>query len=226
MEGRLSGLYDPLAFRPLMPADCELVLAAEPGLDLDKPLRIATSYPMQTIAEFERLGLELDIDNMGEWGGKIEGKIATGKYDAIVDLESTGKTLEDNGLVVYERLSTVQTGLVFRTCDYAINDFTFKPWRLFAEIQTIKRRKDELDNGAEFDPSRKSTLLLLSNRNKRDKALGEEAVELAIADVLKEGIEDESADVDWLLKVISIANGISPLRYINTALGRNKKPKL
>lgn len=209
-----------------MSAGCDLVLAAKAGLDIEKPLRVATSFPMQTIAGFERLGLELDIDNLDEWGGKIEGKIATGKYDAIVDLKSSGETLRDNGLVVYECLDAIRTGIVYRTEDYDPIDYSFSPWRLFAEIQTIKKRKEELDNGAEFDSSRKSTLSLLSDRNKRDKALGEEAVELAVADVLKDGVEDESADIDWLLKVVSIANGISPLRYMNTALRRNKKPRL
>ena len=226
LEGSYAGLFKPLGFRALMSAGCDLVLAAKPGLDVRKPLRVATSFPLQTIAGFDRLGLELDIDRLDEWGGKIEGKIATGKYDAIVDLRSSGETLTDNGLVVYECLDSIQTGIVFRREAYNPIDYTYSPWRLFAEIQTIRNRKNQLDEGVTVDLGVKNTLSLLADRNKRDKALGEEAVELAVADALKEGIEDESADIDWLLKVVSIANGISPLRYINSALSRNKKPRL
>jgi len=228
MEGLYAGAYAPLGFRALMGAGCELVLAARPGLDKKKPLRVATSYPFQTIIGFEKSGYNLDLDGLDVWGGKIEGKMITDAYDAIVDLRSTGDTLRDNELVVYECFETIQTGIVYRKEPYYIRDLIFDEWRVYAESQTLQARKRQLDAGAIPDLSKKSTLALMSNGNKRRKNIGEESAELVTADAIGERSEiiAEASDMGYGVKVIAVANGVTPIRVQNEELSRNKNPEL
>lgn len=225
-EGSLAGMYKPLGFRALMGAGCDLVIAGRPGLDFSKSLRVATSFPLQTIAGFSKLGYNLDLDKLDEWGGKIEAKMATGKYDAVVDLRSSGDTLRDNGLIVYDCLDTIQTGLVYRKESYDPRDFVVSPWRIYAEAQTLIARKRDLQAGTNPVPGKKSTLLLLSDANKRRKNLGEECAELVAADALGENVIEEAADIGYATKVIGLANNLSPIRLLNEELMRNKKPEL
>src|SRR5258708_5604740 len=82
-EGRLSGEYRPLGFRALISAGCELVLAGREDLDIDEPLNIATSYPLTAIANCQAWGYQ--IGKVCEFGGRIEGKLAGGRYNAVFD---------------------------------------------------------------------------------------------------------------------------------------------
>lgn len=219
-EGQLSGEYRPLGFKPLMGAGCDLVLAGKPGLNLREPLRIATSFPLQAIARCQQKGYDVDLDRLCEFGGKIEGKLSSGAFNAIVDLRSSGETLEDNGLVVYDCLDTIQTGLVFRKEGFDFRDITFDPWRIYAEAQTLGKRAAEASELAKI-PSTKSTLQLLADGNKRRKNLGEEAVELAVADVTGDNILGETADLNFAVKLSGLANGFSVVRQLNEQLARN-----
>jgi phosphoribosyl-ATP pyrophosphohydrolase len=148
------------------------------------------------------------------------------KYNAIVDIRETGKTLTDNSLVVYDSFSSVQTGLVFRRRDYDPADYQFSPWKLYAEIQTLRARLRAIEAGAEVDSSPKSASLLLSDQNRRIKAIGEEAAELVMADVSGDNLIGEIADNDFMSKVTATANGISYLRCLNESFARNKNPEL
>ncbi len=208
-----------------MEAGCDLVLAGKPNLDPEEPLRIATSFPLQALARCTQLGYKVDLERLTEFGGKIEGKISTGAFNAIVDLRSSGDTLEENGLVVYDILDTVQTGLVFRKEGFDFRDVTFDPWRVYAEAQTLAARAAEAETMTDV-PDVKSTLQLLIDRNKRAKNLGEEAVELAVADVTGENILGEAADLSFAAKLPGLARGIGAIRQLNEQLGRNTKPIL
>ncbi len=222
LEGKLAGIFEPLGFRAIMGAGCDLVLAGPEGLNLRKRLRIATSFPLQTIVGCARLGYDLDLDRLDEWGGKIEGMVATGAYDAISDLRSSGDTLRDNNLIVYDCLDTIQLGVVFRKMAYDTRDYVFDPWRIYSASQTLKKRYAQLKNGAEFDPDTKSTLSLMADDNKLRKALGEESAELIAAQALNKNVVGEAADLRWTSDVAIVKSGSTPIRAINEDSRRNK----
>jgi ATP phosphoribosyltransferase len=80
---------------------CELTMAVPTGSriyrvqDLPNDFRIATEFPNLTSAYFEKLGKKIEIIAVR---GSTEITPSVGLADAIVDLTSTGKTLEANDL--------------------------------------------------------------------------------------------------------------------------------
>lgn len=124
-EGWLSGGYRSLGFIALADAGCDLVLALPNGKQVtDEPLQIATSYPWSALYYCKKLGLE--TTRLNSFGGKIEGKVAEGTYNAVVDIKESGETLKENGLTVVKTLSRISTGLVFKIEDYKIADYVFE----------------------------------------------------------------------------------------------------
>lgn len=190
----------------------------------NKPLRIATKYPLSAQYYLNERGYE--IASIAERGGKLEGKIATGKYDAIVDIVETGTTMRENGLASVELLNTIETGLVFRKQAYNRADLVIDPWKIYAEARTLEDRQNKALAGASADDRRKSTIRLLTNPNARRKNLGEECAELIAADASNDGVLSEGADVSFATKVITLANGYSPIRLLNEELSRNLRPTL
>lgn len=224
IEGWLAGRYAPLGFNALVGAGCDVVLAGLEGLDTKKPLRIVTKYPLSAYYYLDQRGYE--VESITQRGGKMEGKLRSGKYDAIVDLRESGETLKDNDLVVVDMFDSVQTGLVYRKQAYDRAAISFEPWRLYAEAQTLNARKQQYDEGLEPETGRKSTLGLIANPNARRKNLGEECAELVAADATGENALGEAADVSFATKVTAVANGITSIRLLNEELDRNTKPTL
>jgi len=80
---------------------CELTMAVPTGSriyrvqDLPNDFRIATEFPNLTSAYFEKLGKKVEVIAVR---GSTEITPTVGLADAIVDLTSTGKTLEANDL--------------------------------------------------------------------------------------------------------------------------------
>ncbi len=107
-----ADLYEPL---DLGLGRCWMVVAEPADLAArDDPstwdrVRIATKYPRITERFFARQGIQTQIIKLY---GSIELAPLLGLTDRIVDLVSTGRTLEENGLVQVETLFEISSRLV------------------------------------------------------------------------------------------------------------------
>jgi len=100
---------------------CRLCLAAPRGssvtAELGRSLRVATKYPRLTSQWFVRRGVPVDLVHLA---GSVELAAVSGLTDAIVDLVESGRTLEDNGLVVVDELLAVSARLVVNRAAYRL----------------------------------------------------------------------------------------------------------
>jgi ATP phosphoribosyltransferase regulatory subunit len=76
---------------------------------------IATKYPVVARSYFEDKGLDIDIVKIE---GSVELAPLVGLSDAIVDIVETGKTLEENGLEVYEDIVGVSARIIANRTSY------------------------------------------------------------------------------------------------------------
>lgn len=104
-DGDLYELFD------LGIARCRLVVAAPQNADPRAPVRprVATKYPRITQRFFAARGMQADIVKLY---GSMELAPIVGLADRIVDLVSTGKTLQANGLAEVEQIAPVSAWLV------------------------------------------------------------------------------------------------------------------
>jgi ATP phosphoribosyltransferase len=112
-------VYEPLE---LGFGQCRLVLAGTPAqrdrdLRLAAGLRVATKYPRQTQAYFQRSGLSVEIIPLT---GSIELAPLVGLADLVVDVVETGRTLRENGLVELEEIAACQAVLVVNRVSYRL----------------------------------------------------------------------------------------------------------
>jgi ATP phosphoribosyltransferase len=91
--------------------------SGESGAELGRSLRVATKYPRLTARAFARRGVPVDIVPLA---GSVELAAVADLADAIVDLVETGRTLEQNGLVVVEELLQVSARLVVNRASYRL----------------------------------------------------------------------------------------------------------
>ncbi len=70
---------------------------------------VATKYPNITKDIFRKKGIDANIIYLQ---GSVELAVATGIADVIVDIVQTGRTLKENGLVVYEELFDINAKLI------------------------------------------------------------------------------------------------------------------
>jgi len=101
---------------------CRLVVAAPshapyPALPGGITARVATKYPRLAARAFARRGVPVDVVRLS---GSVELAAVSDLADAIVDLVETGRTLEDNGLVVVEELLQVSARLVVNRASYRL----------------------------------------------------------------------------------------------------------
>ncbi len=96
--------------------ECVMVLATVAGEDRASEalrrlgvMRIATKYPKIATRYFEATGRQAEIV---EVKGSVELAPLTGLAEGIVDLTATGTTLNENGLVVRERIATCTARLI------------------------------------------------------------------------------------------------------------------
>jgi len=87
------------------------------GAEKGRSLRVATKYPRLTARAFARRGVPLDVVRLS---GSVELAAVADLADAIVDLVETGRTLEENGLVVVEDLLQVSARLVVNRASYRL----------------------------------------------------------------------------------------------------------
>ena len=108
---------------------CRLCLAAPRGskvaekaaladaAELGRSLRIASKYPRLAGEWFARRGVPVDLVHLS---GSVELAAVSGLTDAIVDLVESGRTLEENGLVVVDELLQISARLVVNRAAYRL----------------------------------------------------------------------------------------------------------
>ncbi|MBU6336894.1 MAG: ATP phosphoribosyltransferase [Acidobacteria bacterium] len=96
--------------------ECRMVVAGVEGEDRGAEalrrlgvVRVATKYPRIAAEHFAGTGRQAEIVKVA---GSVELAPLTGLADAIVDLTATGRTLEENGLVVREEIFTATARLI------------------------------------------------------------------------------------------------------------------
>ena len=113
MEQRERDVYELL---DLGYGRCRMVLATTGGEDRATEalrrlgvIRVATKYPKLAARHFEQTGRQAEIV---EVKGSVELAPLTGLVEAIVDLTASGRTLEENGLVVREEIAESTARLI------------------------------------------------------------------------------------------------------------------
>ncbi|MBI3043798.1 MAG: ATP phosphoribosyltransferase [Betaproteobacteria bacterium] len=107
-----QGLYQPL---DLKIARCRMVVAAPAGFDYRRAVRqgarlkVATKYVQTAREHFAAKGVHVDLIKLY---GSMELAPLTGLADAIVDLVSTGRTLEANDLKEVEAIAPLSARLI------------------------------------------------------------------------------------------------------------------
>lgn len=99
---------------------CYLAVAGLPNTKMnDVAPKIATKYPNIAAAYFREQGEQVEIIKLN---GSIELAPLIGLADRIVDIVSTGRTLNENGLVEYETITNVTSRLIVNPVSYRIKD--------------------------------------------------------------------------------------------------------
>lgn len=90
---------------------CDMCVAgfADKIPDYSKKVTVATKYPHITKDYFHKKGVLTDIIKLN---GSVELAPLIGLSDIIVDIVESGKTLEENGLVVHERFLPISARLI------------------------------------------------------------------------------------------------------------------
>lgn len=104
-----SDLYAPV---DLEIGHCRLSVAQPTGQvsgEMPSHLRIASKYPGLTRRHFERLGVQAEVVKLN---GAMELAPSLGLASRIVDLVSTGRTLQENGLVETSTILEVSARLI------------------------------------------------------------------------------------------------------------------
>lgn len=99
---------------------CYLAVAGLPGTKMnDVAPKVATKYPKIAAAYFREQGEQVEIIKLN---GSIELAPMIGLADRIVDIVSTGRTMKENGLVEFERITEVTSRLIVNPVSYRIKD--------------------------------------------------------------------------------------------------------
>jgi ATP phosphoribosyltransferase len=112
LEHGLEGLYQPL---DLGIGRCRLVVAARRDYDWKRSvqrggrIRVATKYVRTAREHFAAKGMHVDLIRLY---GSMELAPLAGLADAIVDLVSTGQTLQANDLVAVEEIMPISARLI------------------------------------------------------------------------------------------------------------------
>jgi ATP phosphoribosyltransferase len=96
---------------------CRIAVAAREGFSEGHAgvLHVATKYPRIAAAHFGAKGVPVEII---ELSGSVELAPVLGLADCIVDLVETGRTLDENGLVVVETIAESSGRLVINRASY------------------------------------------------------------------------------------------------------------
>ncbi len=111
---------------------CRMAVAAPRGFrdDLDKTLRVATTFPRIAGQYFGAQSRDIDIIRLN---GSVELAPILGLADVIVDLVETGKTLIENGLEPTETIVPISARLIANKAS-----FKFKNERITRLYENLK----------------------------------------------------------------------------------------
>ena len=122
-----SGLYQPL---DLKLARCRLMVAVRRGFDYEQAvrqgarLRVATKYLQTAREHFAAKGVHVDLIKLY---GSMELTPLTGLADAIVDLVSTGNTLQANDLIAVEEVAQISARLIINQAAFKLKRAVIQP---------------------------------------------------------------------------------------------------
>lgn len=118
---------------------CTLCVAAPEDYeeDMTRSVRVATKYPYLARKYYQSINRETEIIRLS---GSIEVAPLLGLSDVIVDLVQTGKTLEDNHLIVTQKILPSSARLIANKASYR-----FKNDEITALLQSLSedRGNDE-----------------------------------------------------------------------------------
>ena len=121
------GLYQPLDLRI---ARCRLIVAVRKGFDYGQAvrqgarLRVATKYVQAAREHFAAKGVHVDLIKLY---GSMELAPLTGLAEAIVDLVSTGNTLQANDLIAVEEVAQVSARLIVNQAAFKLKRPVIQP---------------------------------------------------------------------------------------------------
>ena len=122
-----EGLFHPI---DLGIGKCQLMVAAKKVFDYEacikqkRRLRVATKYPQAAREFFANKGIHIDVIKLY---GSMELAPIVGMSDIIVDLVSSGKTLEANNLIALEKISDISSRLIINQASLKIKRAQLKP---------------------------------------------------------------------------------------------------
>ena len=122
-----EGLFQPI---DLGIGKCQLMVAAKKVFDYEacikqkRRLRVATKYPQAAREFFAYKGIHIDVIKLY---GSMELAPIVGMSDVIVDLVSSGKTLEANNLIALEKISDISSRLIINQASLKIKRAQLKP---------------------------------------------------------------------------------------------------
>ncbi|WLR49299.1 ATP phosphoribosyltransferase [Halobacillus litoralis] len=97
---------------------CYVAVAGLPDQPLSRIApKIATKYPKVASDYFREQGEQIEIIPLN---GSIELAPLIGLADRIVDIVSTGRTLKENGLVEYEKITEITSRLIVNPVSYRL----------------------------------------------------------------------------------------------------------
>ncbi|WP_342528479.1 ATP phosphoribosyltransferase [Chryseomicrobium sp. FSL W7-1435] len=97
---------------------CYMATAGLPNTKMnDVAPRVATKYPTIATSFYKEKGEQVEII---ELNGSIELAPMIGLADRIVDIVSTGRTLKENGLVEYEKITDITSRLIANPVSYRV----------------------------------------------------------------------------------------------------------
>ena len=107
-------------------ACCRIAVAALRGVNIEASgmLRVATKYPRIAMNHFAQRGVPVEII---ELAGSVELAPVLGLADCIVDLVETVRTLEENGLVVTEEITTSSAFFIVNRASYQLKTSLIAP---------------------------------------------------------------------------------------------------
>jgi ATP phosphoribosyltransferase len=98
---------------------CRLSVAGLPDWKPTEAPRVATKYPRVASRYFREQGAQVEVIKLN---GSIELAPLIGLADRIVDIVSTGRTLEENGLVELEQIMPITTRLIANRVSYRMKN--------------------------------------------------------------------------------------------------------
>ncbi|WP_213975269.1 ATP phosphoribosyltransferase [Tepidanaerobacter acetatoxydans] len=114
----LENKNDVFELMDLKLAQCRMVVAVPDGRPLNTPIyRVATSYPCIAEEHFVKQGFPIEVIKLH---GSVELGPVLGLSDAIVDIVSTGKTLEKNHLKILEEICPISSRLIANQVSFRI----------------------------------------------------------------------------------------------------------